>query len=451
MMLSIVFGWTHSHAESAPARYASVLDSIFRAFFCISSYKAFYMPSSEPSITPQVEADLLVAKRGCSELLVESEFVRKLVRSHATGTPLRIKLGLDPTAPDIHLGHTVVLNKMRQLQDLGHSVIFLIGDFTSMIGDPSGRNATRPPLTAEQIHENAKTYYAQASMVLDPARTEIRYNSEWCDPLGARGMIQLASRYTVARMMEREDFTRRFKGGIPISVHEFLYPLMQGYDSVALKADLELGGTDQKFNLLVGRELQKEYGQEPQCILTMPLLEGTDGVDKMSKSKGNYIGITEAPDSMFGKLMSISDTLMWKYFELLSFRSMDDIAGLQQQVKDGMNPRDAKVALAQEIVSRFHTQQAARDAQASFEARFRDGAIPDDMPEIQVASAPLGILKVLREAGLVVSGAEAQRNVEQGGVRINGDRIDDKALQLDAGIYVIQVGKRKFARVTLTG
>ncbi|PLC54815.1 tyrosine--tRNA ligase [Pollutimonas nitritireducens] len=409
------------------------------------------MPSSEPSITPQVEADLLVAKRGCSELLVESEFVRKLVRSHATGTPLRIKLGLDPTAPDIHLGHTVVLNKMRQLQDLGHSVIFLIGDFTSMIGDPSGRNATRPPLTAEQIHENAKTYYAQASMVLDPARTEIRYNSEWCDPLGARGMIQLASRYTVARMMEREDFTRRFKGGIPISVHEFLYPLMQGYDSVALKADLELGGTDQKFNLLVGRELQKEYGQEPQCILTMPLLEGTDGVDKMSKSKGNYIGITEAPDSMFGKLMSISDTLMWKYFELLSFRSMDDIAGLQQQVKDGMNPRDAKVALAQEIVSRFHTQQAARDAQASFEARFRDGAIPDDMPEIQVASAPLGILKVLREAGLVVSGAEAQRNVEQGGVRINGDRIDDKALQLDAGIYVIQVGKRKFARVTLTG
>ncbi len=409
------------------------------------------MSSTEVPVTPKVEADLLIAKRGCSELLVESEFVRKLARSHATGTPLRIKLGLDPTAPDIHLGHTVVLNKMRQLQDLGHTVIFLIGDFTSTIGDPSGRNATRPPLTAEQIHENAKTYYAQASMVLDPSRTEIRYNSEWCDPLGSRGMIQLASRYTVARMMEREDFTRRFKGGIPISVHEFLYPLMQGYDSVVLKADLELGGTDQKFNLLVGRELQKEYGQEPQCVLTMPLLEGTDGVDKMSKSKGNYIGITEAPDSMFGKLMSISDTLMWKYFELLSFRSMDDIGRLQNQVKDGMNPRDAKVALAQEIVARFHTQQAAHDARASFEARFRDGAIPEDMPEVTVAAAPLGILKVLREAGLVVSGAEAQRNVEQGGVRINGDRIDDKALQLAAGVYVVQVGKRKFARVTITG
>lgn len=382
-------------------------------------------------------------------MLVEAEFVKKLARSRATGEPLRIKLGLDPTAPDIHLGHTVVLNKMRQMQDLGHNVIFLIGDFTSMIGDPSGRNATRPPLTAEQIQENAKTYYAQASLVLDPAKTEVRYNSEWCDLLGARGMIQLASRYTVARMMEREDFTRRFKGGIPISVHEFLYPLMQGYDSVALKADLELGGTDQKFNLLVGRELQKEYGQEPQCILTMPLLEGTDGVDKMSKSKGNYIGISETPDSMFGKLMSISDTLMWRYYDLLSFRSLDEIALLQKQVKDGANPRDTKVLLAQEIVARFHSQQAAHDALARFEARFRDGAIPDDMPEIQIGAAPLGILKVLREAGLVVSGAEAQRNVEQGGVRVNGDRIDDKSLQLDAGTYVVQVGKRKFARVTL--
>ncbi|HEY9573715.1 MAG TPA: tyrosine--tRNA ligase [Pusillimonas sp.] len=409
------------------------------------------MPSTEAPITPEVEADLQIAKRGCDELLVESEFARKLARSHATGKPLRIKLGLDPTAPDIHLGHTVVLNKMRQLQDLGHTVIFLIGDFTSMIGDPSGRNATRPPLTAEQIHENAKTYYAQASLVLDPAKTEIRYNSEWCDPLGARGLIKLASRYTVARMMEREDFTRRFKGGIPISVHEFLYPLMQGYDSVALKADLELGGTDQKFNLLVGRELQKEYGQEPQCILTMPLLEGTDGVDKMSKSKGNYIGITEAPESMFGKLMSISDTLMWKYFELLSFRSMDDIAQLQKQVKEGMNPRDTKVSLAQEIVARFHSQQAARDALASFEARFRDGIIPDEMPEVQLGAAPLGILKVLREAGLVSSGSEAQRNVEQGGVRIDGARIEDKSLSLSAGTYVVQVGKRKFARVTLTG
>lgn len=407
------------------------------------------MSSPESPLAPEVQADLRIAKRGCDELLVEAEFVRKLARSRATGVPLRIKLGLDPTAPDIHLGHTVVLNKMRQLQDLGHTVIFLIGDFTSMIGDPSGRNATRPPLTAEQIQENAKTYYAQASLVLDPARTEIRYNSEWSDPLGARGMIQLASRYTVARMMEREDFTRRFKGGIPISVHEFLYPLMQGYDSVALKADLELGGTDQKFNLLVGRELQKEYGQEPQCVLTMPLLEGTDGVDKMSKSKGNYIGISEKPASMFGKLMSISDTLMWRYYELLSFRSLDDIESLQMQVKQGRNPRDAKVMLAQEIVARFHTQQAAQDALADFEARFRDGAIPDDMPEVSLGAAPLGILKVLREAGLVASGAEAQRNVEQGGVRVDGDRIEDKALKLPAGTYVVQVGKRKFARVTL--
>ncbi|WP_442595803.1 tyrosine--tRNA ligase [Parapusillimonas sp. JC17] len=409
------------------------------------------MSSNESPMSPQVEEALRIVKRGCDELLVESEFAGKLARSYATGKPLRIKLGLDPTAPDIHLGHTVVLNKMRQLQDLGHTVIFLIGDFTSMIGDPSGRNATRPPLTAEQIQENAKTYYAQASLVLDPAKTEIRYNSEWCDALGARGLIKLASRYTVARMMEREDFTRRFKGGIPISVHEFLYPLMQGYDSVELKADLELGGTDQKFNLLVGRELQKEYGQEPQCILTMPLLEGTDGVDKMSKSKGNYIGITEAADSMFGKIMSISDTLMWKYYELLSFRSMDDIAGLEKQIAEGLNPREAKVALAQEIVARFHSREAASNALAAFEARFRDGAIPDEMPEVTAGAAPLGILKILREAGLAASGAEAQRNVEQGGVRVDGARIEDKSLQLEAGTYVIQVGKRKFARVTLTG
>ncbi|MBO9356657.1 tyrosine--tRNA ligase [Bordetella petrii] len=409
------------------------------------------MSQSEAPLTPEVEADLRVAKRGCDELLVEAEFARKLANSRATGVPLRIKLGLDPTAPDIHLGHTVVLNKMRQLQDLGHNVIFLIGDFTSMIGDPSGRNSTRPPLTREQIEANAKTYYAQASLVLDPARTEIRYNSEWSDPLGARGLIQLASRYTVARMMEREDFTKRFKGGVPIAVHEFLYPLMQGYDSVALKSDLELGGTDQKFNLLVGRELQKEYGQAPQCVLTMPLLEGTDGVEKMSKSKGNYIGISESPDSMFGKLMSISDTLMWRYFELLSFRTLDDIAALKAGIEAGANPRDAKVALAQEIVARFHSAQAAEAALAAFQARFRDGAIPDDMPEINVAGAPLGILKVLREAGLVASGAEAQRNVEQGGVRVNGDRVEDKSLQLQAGTYVLQVGKRKFARVNLAG
>ncbi|OZI29607.1 tyrosine--tRNA ligase [Bordetella genomosp. 7] len=409
------------------------------------------MSQSEAPITPEVEADLRVAKRGCDELLVESEFARKLANSRATGVPLRIKLGLDPTAPDIHLGHTVVLNKMRQLQDLGHTVIFLIGDFTSMIGDPSGRNSTRPPLTREQIEENAKTYYAQASLVLDPARTEIRYNSEWSDPLGARGLIQLASRYTVARMMEREDFTKRFKGGVPIAVHEFLYPLMQGYDSVALKSDLELGGTDQKFNLLVGRELQKEYGQAPQCVLTMPLLEGTDGVEKMSKSKGNYIGISETPESMFGKLMSISDTLMWRYYELLSFRSLEDIATLKAGIDAGANPRDAKVALAQEIVARFHSPRAAEDALAAFQARFRDGAIPENIPEINMAGAPLGILKVLREAGLAASGAEAQRNVEQGGVRVNGDRVEDKSLQLQAGTYVLQVGKRKFARVNLAG
>ncbi|AOB40791.1 tyrosine--tRNA ligase [Bordetella parapertussis] len=409
------------------------------------------MSHPEAPITPEVEADLAIARRGCDELLVESEFARKLARSRATGVPLRIKLGLDPTAPDIHLGHTVVLNKMRQLQDLGHNVIFLIGDFTSTIGDPSGRNSTRPPLTREQIETNAKTYYAQASLVLDPARTEIRYNSEWCDPLGARGMIQLASRYTVARMMEREDFTRRFKGGVPIAVHEFLYPLLQGYDSVALKADLELGGTDQKFNLLVGRELQKEYGQEQQCILTMPLLVGTDGVEKMSKSKGNYIGISEAPESMFGKLMSISDMLMWRYYELLSFRSLADIAALKAEIDGGRNPRDAKVALAQEIVARFHSPQAAEAALAAFEARFRDGAIPEDMPEVTVGGAPQGILRILREAGLVASGSEAQRNVEQGGVRVNGDRVEDKSLQLSAGTYVVQVGKRKFARVKLVG
>ncbi|MDP5110816.1 MAG: tyrosine--tRNA ligase [Burkholderiaceae bacterium] len=407
------------------------------------------MLTSKYAITPEIEANLRIVERGCDELLVKAEFAQKLARSQATGIPLRVKLGLDPTAPDIHLGHTVVLNKMRQLQNLGHTVIFLIGDFTSMIGDPSGRNSTRPPLTREQIEENARTYYAQASLVLDPARTEIRYNSEWCDPLGARGMIQLASRYTVARMMERDDFTKRFKAGVPISVHEFLYPLMQGYDSVALKSDLELGGTDQKFNLLVGRELQKEYGQEPQCILTMPLLEGTDGVEKMSKSKNNYIGIGEAPESMFGKIMSISDTMMWKYFDLLSFRSIEELAALRAETQTGRNPRDAKVLLGQEIVARFHSQSAAETALAAFEARFRDGAIPENMPEVTVAGAPVGILKLLREAGLVSSGAEAQRNVEQGGVRIDGDRIEDKSMQLVAGIYVVQVGKRKFARVTV--
>jgi tyrosyl-tRNA synthetase len=328
-------------------------------------------------------------------------------------------------------------------------VIFLIGDFTSMIGDPSGRNATRPPLTREQIEANAATYFKQASLVLDAARTEIRYNSEWCDALGARGMIQLSSRYTVARMMERDDFTKRYKSGTPISVHEFLYPLMQGYDSVALKADLELGGTDQKFNLLVGRELQKDYGQEPQCILTMPLLEGLDGVEKMSKSKNNYIGITEPANTMFGKLMSISDVMMWKYYELLSFRSMQDLAALKAEVEGGRNPRDAKVALAQEIVARFHSQQAAEDALADFVNRSK-GGIPDDVPEVAIGGAPLGLAQLLRQAGLCASSSEAMRMIDQGGVRIDGAVVADKALQVQAGTFVLQVGKRKFARVTLS-
>ena len=407
------------------------------------------MSVADPPTSEKVLEALSISLRGCDELLVQEDWVRKLARSERTGVPLRIKLGLDPTAPDLHLGHTVVLNKMRQLQDLGHTVIFLIGDFTAMIGDPSGRNTTRPPLTREQIEANARTYFEQASLVLDPARTEIRYNSEWCDPLGARGMIQLASRYTLARMLERDDFTRRFKGGVPISVHELLYPLMQGYDSVALKSDIELGGTDQKFNLLVGRELQREYGQEPQCILTMPLLEGLDGVEKMSKSKGNYVGITEAPESMFGKLMSISDTLMWRYFTLLSFRSMAEIEVLREACAQGRNPRDAKVMLAQEVVARFHGPQAAGAALAAFEARFRDGAIPDDMPELALAGAPLPIGQLLREAQLVPSSSEAMRNIEQGGVRIDGERVTDRGLKLAAGTYVVQVGKRRFARVTL--
>ncbi|MYM21582.1 tyrosine--tRNA ligase [Duganella sp. FT135W] len=406
-------------------------------------------PSKALPLSDNVQEALAITKRGVDELLIESEFAQKLARSEQSGVPLRIKLGLDPTAPDLHLGHTVVLNKMRQLQDLGHQVIFLIGDFTSMIGDPSGRNATRPPLTKEQVEQNAMTYFKQASLVLDPAKTEIRYNSEWCDPLGARGMIQLASRYTVARMMERDDFTKRFKNGTPIAVHEFLYPLMQGYDSVALKADLELGGTDQKFNLLVGRELQKDFGQEPQCILTMPLLEGLDGVEKMSKSKNNYIGITEAGNTMFAKIMSISDDMMWKYFNLLSFRSIADIAALKAEIEGGRNPRDAKVAIAQEIVTRFHSQQAAEDALADFVNRSK-GGIPDDIPEVALAGAPLGVAQLLKQANLCASTSEAMRMVEQGGVRVDGTVISDKALQLQAGTFVLQVGKRKFARVTLS-
>ncbi|MFW9617204.1 tyrosine--tRNA ligase [Aquabacterium sp.] len=403
-------------------------------------------------VTDRVKEALAVTQRGVDELLPENEWVRKLARSEATGVPLRIKLGLDPTAPDIHLGHTVVLNKLRQLQDLGHQVIFLIGDFTSLIGDPSGRNTTRPPLTPEQVKVNAETYYKQASLVLDPARTEIRYNSEWCDALGARGMIQLASRYTVARMMERNDFHDRFHAGTSISVHEFLYPLMQGYDSVALKSDLELGGTDQKFNLLMGRHLQTEYGQEAQCILTMPLLEGLDGVEKMSKSKNNYVGISEAPNSMFAKLMSISDDLMWKYFTLLSFRPMDEIAKLKAECESGRNPRDAKVLLGQEIVARFHSAQAAEAALADFMNRAR-GGIPDDLPEVTIAlpAEGLGIGALLKQAGLVPSTSEAIRMIEQGGVKVDGAAVSDKGLKLPVGTFVLQVGKRKFAKVHLKG
>ena len=389
-----------------------------------------------------------VSQRGCEELLPEHEWLKKLQRAHASGTPLRIKLGLDPTAPDIHIGHTVVLNKMRQLQDLGHQVIFLIGDFTSLIGDPSGRNSTRPPLTPEQIKLNADTYYKQASMVLDPAKTEIRYNSEWSEPLGASGMIQLASRYTVARMMERDDFHKRFHGGQSISVHEFLYPLMQGYDSVALKSDLELGGTDQKFNLLMGRHLQQEYGQEPQCILTMPLLEGLDGVDKMSKSKNNYIGIAEDANTMFAKVLSVSDTLMWRWFTLLSFQSLEAIAALKVEVEGGRNPRDAKVMLAKEITTRFHTAALADAAEQDFVNRSK-GGIPDVIPEVNLSGAPLGVAALLKSAGLAPSSSEASRLIDGGGVRIDGNTISDKGLKLNAGTYVVQVGKRKFARVHL--
>ena len=404
-------------------------------------------PTLHP-ITDKVREALAITQRGCDELLPEADWLAKLARSEATGTPLRIKLGLDPTAPDIHLGHTVVLNKMRQLQDLGHQVIFLIGDFTSMIGDPSGRNATRPPLTHEQIKANAETYYRQASLVLDPAKTEIRYNSEWSDPLGARGMIQLAAKYTVARMLERDDFTKRFQSHTPISVHEFLYPLMQGYDSVALKSDLELGGTDQKFNLLMGRHLQQEYGQEPQCILTMPLLEGLDGVDKMSKSKNNYVGITEPANSMFAKILSISDVQMWKWFELLSFKSIAEIAALKKEVEGGRNPKDAKVMLAKEITARFHGAAAADGAEADFNNRAK-GGIPDEIPEVTLSGAPLGIAALLKAAGLVPSSSEAMRMVEQGGVKIDGAVVSDKGLKVEAGGFVVQVGKRKFARVTL--
>ena len=399
------------------------------------------------NVTSDIDAALAIVKRGADELILDADMRKKL----ESGRKLRIKLGLDPTAPDLHLGHTVVLNKMRQFQDLGHTVIFMIGDFTSIIGDPSGRNTTRPPLTREQIEANAQTYFAQASLVLNPEQTEIRYNSEWSDPLGARGLIQLASRWTVARMLERDDFTKRFQGNIPISIHEFLYPLMQGYDSVALKADVELGGTDQKFNLLVGRELQKQYGQEQQCILTMPLLEGLDGVEKMSKSKNNYVGITDKPSEMFGKLMSITDDMMWRYIELLSFQPIDVVAGWRRGVEGGRNPRDIKVGFAQEIVTRFHSKAAAETALLDFESRHH-GGIPDVLDDvvIDVANDGLGIAHLLKQAGLTTSVAEANRMIEQGGVKLDGAKVSDRALTLAKGVTVVaQVGKRKFARVTL--
>ena len=392
--------------------------------------------------------DLELIHRGADELIQEEDLLRKLAR----GKPLRVKAGFDPTAPDLHLGHTVVLNKMRQFQDLGHHVMFLIGDFTGMIGDPSGRNATRPPLTPEQIAENAETYKEQVFKILRADKTEILFNSTWSSQLGAAGMIQLAGTYTVARMLERDDFSKRFREQRPISIHEFLYPLMQGYDSVAMRADVELGGTDQKFNLLVGRELQKHYGQEPQVILTMPLLEGLDGVNKMSKSLGNYVGVHDAPAEMFGKLMSISDTLMWRYIELLSFESNAAISKWKADVEAGGNPRDVKVRFAQEIVARFHDAAAASAALEDFEARFRHGGVPDDLEE-QVVEVPAGgasIVQVLRSSGVCPSASEANRMIEQGGVRVNGEKVEDKALRLAAGSsYVLQVGKRKFARVLL--
>ncbi|MBB2776306.1 UNVERIFIED_ORG: tyrosyl-tRNA synthetase [Comamonas terrigena] len=399
-------------------------------------------------VTEAVRQALEVTLRGVDELLPQEEWAQKLARSEATGVPLRIKLGLDPTAPDIHLGHTVVLNKMRQLQDLGHQVIFLIGDFTTLIGDPSGRNSTRPPLTAEQIKVNAETYYTQAAKVLDPARTEVRYNSEWCDQLGARGMIQLSAKYTVARMMERNDFHTRFTEGSSISLHEFLYPLLQGYDSVALQADLELGGTDQKFNLMMGRHLQAEYGQAQQCVLTMPLLVGLDGVHKMSKSKNNYIGITEDANTMFAKVLSISDDLMWDWYTLLSFQSMEHIAQLKAEIAAGGNPKHAKVALAKEITTRFHSAAAADAAEQDFINRSK-GGIPDDIPELSLSGAPLGIGALLKQANLAPSTSEANRLIDGGGVRVDGNVVSDRGLKLDAGTFVVQVGKRKFARVTL--
>lgn len=403
-------------------------------------------------VTPEIKEAMATIARGTDTLLIESELEQKLARAKATGTKLRCKLGLDPTAPDIHVGHTVVLNKLRQLQDLGHTVIFLIGDFTAAIGDPTGRNTTRPPLSPEQIKVNAETYLEQAAHVIDIEKAEVRWNSEWCNQLGATGLIQLASRYTVARLLERDDFAKRFAEQLPIAVHELIYPLMQGYDSVALHADLELGGSDQRFNLLVGRELQRQYGQEPQCILTMPLLVGLDGVNKMSKSKHNYIGITESADEMFGKVMSISDTLMWDWYNLLSLKSNAAIAELKSECENGRNPRDAKVLLAKEIVERFHDDKAADAAEAEFNNRFRAGAVPSDIPEVDVAApdGEIGIARLIKEAGLCPSTGEANRNIDQGGVRLEGERISDRGLKVKPGTYTLQVGKRRWAKVTVS-
>ena len=396
-----------------------------------------------------VEDSLALIKRGADELLIESELVERL----KSGRLLRIKAGFDPTAPDLHLGHTVLINKLKHFQDLGHHVMFLIGDFTGMIGDPSGKNAARPPLSREQVLQNAETYQQQVFKILDPDKTEICFNSTWIEPLGAAGMIKLAALHTVARMLERDDFAKRYRGNLPIAIHEFLYPLCQGYDSVAMKADVELGGTDQKFNLLVGRELQKHYGQAPQCVLMMPLLEGLDGVNKMSKSLGNYVGINEPPREIFGKLMSVSDELMWRYYDLLSFRSLEEVAGLKRDIAGGRNPRDVKVLLAQEMVARFHGKDAASDALADFEARFSQGAIPDDIPEVLLAAinGVLSIAQVLKQSGLTASTSEALRMVGQGGVKVDGAKIEDKNLEFPASSdIVVQVGKRKFARVKIS-
>ena len=394
-----------------------------------------------------INQSLAIIKRGAEELLLEAELVEKLKK----GMPLRIKAGFDPTAPDLHLGHTVLINKLRHFQDLGHHVLFLIGDFTGMIGDPTGKSATRPPLTKEQVAENAKSYSEQVFKILDPSKTEIVFNSSWLTDLGAAGMLKLAASLTVARMLERDDFSKRFKGNQPIAIHEFMYPLLQGYDSVALKADVELGGTDQKFNLLMGRELQKQAGQAQQCVLTMPLLEGLDGVNKMSKSLGNYIGINEAPEIIFAKLMSISDDLMWRYIELLSFESLETIAGWKVQVQAGENPRNIKVRFAQEIVARFHSQADAEKALNDFQTRAK-GGIPDEVPEISVniETASIGIAQLLKMAGLVESTSEANRAIDQGGVKLDSEKVSDKNLQINKGVIVVaQVGKRKFAKITL--